>query len=327
MENAGRYRMLRRIGTEPDLLHWLAHDAETRRPLCAVQVEAGEGTDGAVTDALAERCFTRSTALLSPMASAVARTVAVVRKGRSLCLVEERPPGCHLADFLSRHRPSGPEIAGIALALLGVLSDVHAKGFAWGYIAAQQVWVQADLSVVLSGSGVADLVALGWVAQHPSRLRFAPELSPLTDAAPSADMWALGNVMAGMLAGGPNPLPGPATDGDVPAADLDRLLTGRARAFSPLIHGLLRRDTAIRLTEPIVRRALIRVSGRRPAAGYVSDDWAETARRPGAPVPLPPPPDYPPDSPSIARARQDSRGGRHRLRSPLHPVLARLPHW
>ncbi|MEU9735958.1 hypothetical protein [Streptomyces sp. NPDC048002] len=325
MDELSRFQMERVTGNEADLAHWLLRDAATGRELCGVRVTAAASADAGMVGDLAERFFARDLTLEFRQHPGIARTVGVVRKDTSVWLLHERPPGLPVVDLLRHGSLPVPEIAAIALAVLNILSDAHARGFVWGYLAAAQVWVQPDRSVVLSGSGTGDLIGLGWISQQARLLRFAPELSPLADPDPAADMWAVGHIIASLLAGRPQPLVRPGPAADVSCADLDRLLTGQARALAPLVHGLLRRETEIRLTEPIIRRALARLADGWPSWSHmppvVPEDPQSGPTRSTHPWPLlpPQPPEYPPD------VRHPVTRGRHRLPKRARAVIPGRP--
>ncbi|MFF8478926.1 hypothetical protein [Streptomyces sp. NPDC015414] len=231
------------LGEKAGVAQWSAYESGSGRPLYVLQVRIPERADGDI-DRVAVEYLKQSVHLQSAHPDSFPRSVAALRDGAFLWLVEERPPGTHLGELVARGDLSRPKIAEIGLDILEALSRAHAKGVVRGYISARQVWVDETGSVILSGSGFGALLTSGWMFGCSGSPNFAPEVRPLLPLRPSVDMWALGRILNFALVG----------------------LRGDARPFAPLLSGLQKRDADSRISCPMARRFLLRLLRERPRA-------------------------------------------------------------
>ncbi|WP_431990857.1 hypothetical protein [Streptomyces albogriseolus] len=262
-----RVKLIRELGRTAGVSHWLAHDVRDGRSLYALQVSAGTGSGTRRAHQVAVRYLKQSVYLQSVDPARFPASVGAITAGGDVWLVEERPTGRTLGDFVAHNRVSRPEAASIGLALLRTLSLAHSKGIVRGFIAPEQVWIECPGAVTLSGSACGTLLTSGCVRSLPRARHAAPEISSHAPLEPASDMWAFGRILAFLLAGGVHP-------------------SGAAAARDPvvrLVRGLMREEKEARPSATAARRALLRV---------LAEDGRVDASRIGPTIP--PRPAFPP---------------------------------
>ncbi|WP_432587945.1 serine/threonine protein kinase [Streptomyces sp. HD1123-B1] len=169
----------------------------------------------------------------------------------------DRRPLSELLDREGRLEPG--RAAGIGLSLLDVIGAAHLKGITHGDLNPARLLLLPDGEIVLSGFGATGKSASG-PATDPA---FAsPEQVRGDGATPESDLWSLGAILFVMVEGHP------------PHPDWSGLDVTRAGPLTQVIQGLLRADPTARLTEPLIRQALLRaLEHDRPPAETRTTAW------------------------------------------------------
>jgi hypothetical protein len=247
---------------------WHAVDLGTDRAVAVKLLHRHLADDARLVDRLV-RARAELTALWHP---GIARLLDVIVDDGQVALVTDLVPGMDLRTRLARHGPLTPvEAADVGASMAEALGAAHRIGVVHGDIKPSNVVVPPAGAgpAKLTDFAVALLVRAGLrhTEPHlPARYR-APEVTDGAVPAPPSDVYALGVMLADMLAGAPRPS-GPARGAAVedPLTHLRHLASECVRA------DLSRRPTAVRvgrdLREILPRlRALERPNGDRPADG------------------------------------------------------------
>lgn len=263
---AGRYRLLRPIGTGGMGTVWRAHDDMLDRPVAVKEVLLPAGLDDEARQLMRRRTMREARAAARLRHPAIVTIYDVIEHDDQPWIVMELVEGQSLAEALrSRGSLSVAETAGIALRVLDALITAQASGVQHRDVKPANVLLGEHGRIVLTDFGIArnvgdeTLTSAGQLIGSPDFL--APERARgRTAPGLQSDLWSLGAMVYVMVEGRPpfqrnGPLPTlAAVVMDEPPAPR------RAGPLAPLIDGLLIKDPAFRLdadrTRALLQRAL-----------------------------------------------------------------------
>ncbi|MEV8568467.1 serine/threonine-protein kinase [Streptomyces sp. NPDC051322] len=279
---AGRYLLGDRIGRGGMGTVWRAADQLLGREVAVKELnpESGAATASALREA-------RAVAQIKHPQVIVVHDVVV--EDERPYIVMELVVGGSLADRLKDHGPvDAREAAGIGIALLGALRAAHARGVLHRDIKPANVLLEDGGRVVVTDFGIARVAGATTISETGAFIGSpeytSPERMQGGTAGPEADLWSLGALLCAALSG-ESPFHRDSLGGVLHAVVAEEIRPPAAAApLLPVVHGLLARDPAQRLTADEAERLL---------AGYLSTDPAadpEPATVPAqAPVPVPAP--------------------------------------
>ncbi|WP_159044481.1 serine/threonine-protein kinase, partial [Streptomyces sp. NRRL B-24085] len=254
---AGRYRPLDVLHRETNRTCWYGEDVSTERPCLLTEIGLPAGTDEETSLRTAAGVVRMSKTMRLLRPGRIASVVDAVAQEDTLWTVTEPVDGVPLGELLGRQGTfDAARAARIGLELLEVLEAAHAEGITHGELSPGQVFVHHQGTVVVTGFGLAGAT----LAPRLSAPSYAsPEQARDERIGPAADLWALGAILYTLVEGRP-----PFRDRDRPAATLkgvDRLplrAPVRAGPLTPVVQGLLRKNSQERLSRTAVRNALLR---------------------------------------------------------------------
>jgi len=314
-----RYRVLRRIGTGPLTLAYLAQDTAMDRPVTlkvlrpefAAQREAAHRFQQEVQ---------RVADLSHPNLAAVR---AVGSDAETLYLIEEYLPDGSLRDRLDRDGPLPvDEAVDIAIGIAAGLVAYHTQGILHGDLKPLNVMLSEHRSVKVAGGGMSRILSFANLEgetylREPAAFLTPEEVAgqPLT---PASDIYALGITLYEMLTGRPPSLAETASETafmhlhqDVPA-----IQERNPQVTSPLtriVHKMLSRDPHQRYaTAQQVHQILLRHRRQRPDPDPLTGRVGAYTEHPqvtrGAEIAVQPATDSAPSLPAL-RAGQGSEQG------------------
>ncbi|MEU6406624.1 serine/threonine-protein kinase [Streptomyces sp. NPDC046985] len=254
---AGRYRPLRVVHCDTNLLRWYGEDVVGRRPRLLTRI--GLPADAAAPAAarlIADRVLRTPETVGRLRPGRVAALVDAVTEDGALWTVSEWIDAPSLAELIAEDGPlTCARTARIGLELLDVLDAAHAEGVTHGELGPAQVFVPDRGGLVVSGFGLAGAT----LAPRLTAPSFAsPEQARDERVGPAADLWALGALLYAMVEGRP-----PFSDRGRAEATLravDRLplrAPVRCGPLAPAVEGLLRKDSLERMARAAVRDTLL----------------------------------------------------------------------
>ncbi|MFI6319170.1 protein kinase [Nonomuraea sp. NPDC050556] len=297
----GRYRLLCTIGRGGMGTVWQAHDEVLGRDVAVKEVLPPPDQERSTFSA---RTFREARAAGRVAHPAVAAVYDVVEEHGHPWIVMQLVPSTTLGAMV---RESGPlpqlRVAEIGLRVLEALGAAHAAGVLHRDVKPDNVLMADDGRVVLTDFGIAttddDTMATGTGVLVGTPSYIAPERAAGRPAEPATDLWSLGVTLYFALEGH---VP---FHRDNPLATLHAILhadpapMARAGQLAPVVHGLLAKDPAARMS-PAEAQARLRA--------IVTDSAPEPTGPHPAPAPtspIPRPPSGPPPGPR--------RGGRRAL--------------
>ncbi|MCW2859554.1 MAG: hypothetical protein JWP48_1262 [Actinoallomurus sp.] len=359
---AGQYLLIEQVGRGGFAVVWRARDERLQRDVAAKQLFLSPHFTEEQRREHRARTFREARSAARLTHPGVVTVHDVVEHDDVPWIIMEFVHGRTLGQIVRTEGPLGPaRTARIGLRLLDALRAAHAAGVLHRDVKPSNVIV-GDRRVVLGDFGIAhiegedEITESGVVMGAPSYT--APERARGEPALPASDLWSLGATLFYAVEGrrafcGPNA-----------NATFHAILTSeaaplhRAGPLAPVIEGLLRKDTADRMSADEAAELLSTAAGTYAQAPlpqsdrpppYGREHWGETTRptcdvpsaapasrgRPLAPLVHPPtdPPDVPSRRPAAALRRPvsaaTSRGGTGRgpRRRPAHvprrrPVVA-----
>jgi serine/threonine protein kinase len=277
---AGRYLLVRSIGSGGMGVVWLAHDRLLDREVAVKEVTFPETVPQHERDSLRARVLREARAaarLNHPGAITIYDVLA--EHGRAFIVMEliEAP---NLADLVNRQGPLPFEqVARIGLQIASTLDAAHRAGVVHRDVKPANVMVGDDGSLWLGDFGIAHvegdprLTASGMIVGSPWYM--APEQAHGGEIGPATDLWGLGATMYYAVEG-QAPFERPSTLAALAAvANEPPRPPQRAGTLAPVLMSLLAKDPAAR---PSLRRVRIRL------AQVADASRATTADRPPAPV-------------------------------------------
>ncbi|MFD5450339.1 serine/threonine-protein kinase [Streptomyces sp. NPDC003470] len=262
---AGRYRLVEVLHRETNRVCWSGEEAGSGRPFLVTQVGLPEdpAAESArrVTGRVVRTCET--VRLLRP--DRVAAVVEAVVEHGALWTVTEWVGGTPLSELVAGQGALGhARAARIGLELLDVLEAAHVQGVTHGELSPGQVFVSEEGSIVVTGFGLAG-ATLAPRLTAPSYA--SPEQARDERIGPAADLWSLGAILYTMVEGRPAFRDRGRAEATLKGVDrLPLRAPVRAGPLTPVVQGLLRRNSRERPGRPAVREALARVAADGPEA-------------------------------------------------------------
>lgn len=205
---AGRYRLVRRVGTGAMGVVWEGHDERLNRPVAIKRLLLRPGAAQAKSADAVARCL-REGRIAARLHHPNAITVFdVVDEDGVPNLVMEFVPARSLATVIAEDGPLPPaEVAAIGAQVAGALAAAHGEGIVHRDLTPANVLLGEDGSAKLTDFGIsraADDVAVtktGLVAGTPAYL--APEVAHGADPTAASDVFSLGATLYAAVEGEP----------------------------------------------------------------------------------------------------------------------------
>ena len=292
---AGRYRLVKHLGSGGMGHVWLAHDELLRRQVAVKEVFPPAGVSDDERDMLHERTLREARTAARLNHPNVVAVYDVVEDDGRPWIIMELVRARSLREMVDGSGPLDPRAAArIGLQLLGALQSAHQIGVMHRDVKPGNVLIGTEGRVVLADFGIARAeggpatTTSGIVVGSPPYI--APERARGERGGPASDLWSLGATLYAAVEGRPpydraGVLP---TLMAVVSEDPDP--PRRAGALWPVISGLLAADPSRRLSSDAAERMLRQVAarnapGHRPArhrsARHRSDARRRAAHRPG----------------------------------------------
>ena len=271
---AGRYRLVKVLGTGGMGTVWLAHDDLLHRQVAVKEVLPPSVMTESGREILRQRTLREARTAARLNHPNVVTIFDVVNDGGQPWIVMELVSARSLRDIVKEDGPLTPrQTAAVAVQVLAALRAAHALGIVHRDVKPGNVLIQADGRAVLADFGIArgqdssTTTTSGVIVGSPSYI--APERARGERGGPESDLWSLGATIYSAVEGRPPYERGGAL------ATLTALVTedpdppSRCGPLWPVISGLLRRDPARRLGPADAERMLRSIAE--------ADDGAETA--------------------------------------------------
>ncbi|HEX4818266.1 MAG TPA: serine/threonine-protein kinase [Nonomuraea sp.] len=249
----GRYRLLRTIGKGGMGKVWQAHDEVLGRDVAVKEVLPPPEMTGPEREEFSVRTFREARAAGRVAHPSVATVYDVLEERGHPWIVMQLVRSRTLGDAIRERGPmSPPEVATVGLQLLEALRAAHAAGVLHRDVKPDNVLLADDGRAVLTDFGIAttedeaSVTRTGILIGTPAFM--APERAAGGSARPASDLWSLG-VTLYMAVEGHSPFQRDnalATLGAVMHAEPEPL--ARSGVLAPVLHGLLRKDPAERMT-------------------------------------------------------------------------------
>ncbi|MDG4828567.1 serine/threonine-protein kinase [Solwaraspora sp. WMMD1047] len=258
---AGRYRLLRMVGSGGMGQVWLARDELLHRDVAVKEILPPGWLAESEREHLRDRTMREARTAARLTHPNVVRIYDVVTDGGSPWIVMEYVPSRSLHDVIESDGPMPPRrVAELGLALLDALRAAHGAGVLHRDVKPHNVLIADDGRVMLTDFGLATfdgdggLTRPGMVLGSPQYV--APERVADGISTPEGDLWSLGASLYAAVEGR-----SPYARSN-PVATLAALATAppdpapNAGPLAPLLAGLLRRDPGHRLTSAEADRML-----------------------------------------------------------------------
>ncbi|WP_327583148.1 serine/threonine protein kinase [Nonomuraea sp. NBC_00507] len=257
----GRYRLLRTIGKGGMGTVWQAHDEVLGRDVAVKEVLPPPDLSGPEREVFSVRTFREARAAGRVAHPGVATVYDVIEERGHPWIVMQLVRSHTLGELIREEGPMAPlEAANLGLQLLEALRAAHAAGVLHRDVKPDNVLLSEDGRAVLTDFGIATtedeapVTRTGVLIGTPAFM--APERAAGGSARPASDLWSLG-VTLYMAVEGHSPFQRDnalATLGAVMHAEPEPL--ARAGVLAPVLHGLLRKDPAERMTLEEAERRL-----------------------------------------------------------------------
>jgi eukaryotic-like serine/threonine-protein kinase len=198
-ELAGRYRVVRHLGTGGMASVWLAEDGVLGREVAVKRVHAAPDSESG-------RRIVREARLGATLShAALVPVFDIVPDGDALLLVMEYVAGETLADALKRGPMSPPRALAVLRPLADALDYAHSKGVVHRDVKPANILLRGDGAVKLADLGVATSEEVTQITRTGGLLGtvayMAPEQFEPGPVTPAVDVYALASVAFEMLAG------------------------------------------------------------------------------------------------------------------------------
>ncbi len=205
---AGRYRLVRPIGTGAMGMVWQGHDERLQRPVAVKKLMLRPGLGAGEASEKVARCL-REGRIAARLQHPNAITVFdVVDDDGVPHLVMEYLPSRSLATVIAEDGPLPPgEVALIGAQVAAALTAAHAAGIVHRDITPANVLLGEDGTAKLTDFGISRAVddtvvtRTGMVAGTPAYL--APEVALGADPTPASDVFSLGSTLYAAVEGEP----------------------------------------------------------------------------------------------------------------------------
>ncbi|MEV4515730.1 serine/threonine-protein kinase [Dactylosporangium sp. NPDC049525] len=260
---AGRYRLLRVIGTGGMSRVWLARDEILAREVAVKEVLAMPGLPPGQADLWA-RTIAEGRAAARLAHPNVVRVYDVLFTGGRPWIVMEYVPSRSLEDVVRKDGPLEPDVAArVGLAVLDGLAAAHRAGVLHRDVKPPNVLITDDGRVLLGDFGIAvlhDEVDGPETLLIASPSYVAPERVRDHVSSVETDLWSFGATVYWCVEGRPPYARGTTAEVLAALATSPPDPVERAGPLREVLEGLLRRDPAERLTAQQARAMLTEVA-------------------------------------------------------------------
>ncbi|NRQ36543.1 protein kinase [Nonomuraea sp. NN258] len=249
----GRYRLVRTIGQGGMGTVWQAHDEVLGRDVAVKEVLPPPDLTGPEREVFTVRTFREARAAGRVAHPGVATVYDVLEEHGHPWIVMQLVRSRTLGEIVRDDGPLPPrQVADLGLQLLEALRAAHAAGVLHRDVKPDNVLIAEDGRAVLTDFGIATtedeapVTRTGVLVGTPAFM--APERAAGGQARPASDLWSLG-VTLYVAVEGHSPFHRPhalATLGAVMHAEPEPL--ARAGVLAPVLHGLMRKDPAERMS-------------------------------------------------------------------------------
>ncbi len=206
---AGRYRIIRRVGTGAMGAVWQAHDEVLHRTVAIKQLLLQPGLDEHEAEDARQRTM-REGRIAARLHHPNAITVfdVVTDDNGQPCLIMEYLPSTSLAQELQKHKTLPPiEVARIGAQIASALKEAHAVGIVHRDIKPGNILLADNGVVKITDFGISratddvTVTKTGMIAGTPAYL--APEVAVGGDPGPESDVFSLGSTLYAASEGQP----------------------------------------------------------------------------------------------------------------------------
>ncbi|WP_197320714.1 serine/threonine-protein kinase [Saccharomonospora sp. NB11] len=206
---AGRYRVIKRIGTGAMGAVWQAHDDVLHRTVAIKQLLLQPGLDENEAEDARQRTM-REGRIAARLHHPNAITVfdVVMDDNGQPCLIMEYLPSTSLAQELQQHKTLPPvEVAKIGAQVAAALKEAHAVGIVHRDIKPGNILLAGNGTVKITDFGISrakddvTVTKTGMIAGTPAYL--APEVAIGGDPGPESDVFSLGSTLYAASEGQP----------------------------------------------------------------------------------------------------------------------------
>jgi eukaryotic-like serine/threonine-protein kinase len=197
---AGRYRLVRRIGSGGMATVWLADDPMLQRHVAVKEVRFASHSDGDSGDTVRARFLREARAAARLNHPHVTTIYDVLQERDAAFIVMELVDAPTLENLVRRAGPLAPSRAvAVGLDVLAALEAAHREGIVHRDVKPGNVMVREDGPAKLTDFGVAALVGhprlttTGLIVGSPAYM--APEQARGEATSPATDLWGLGATL------------------------------------------------------------------------------------------------------------------------------------
>jgi len=276
---AGRYRLVRSLGTGGMGRVWLAVDELLDRDVAVKEIVLQAEPSEAEQTRLHARAISEACAAARVCHHNVVQIHDVMRTDDGMWIVMEYVRGGSLRQMIVERGPLPPtQVALIGLSMLTALDAAHRKGVLHRDVKPSNVLVDPGGRVVLTDFGVATIGDVDADADadivEGAPAYVAPERVLHGRSSVEGDLWSLGATLYAAVEGRP-PFSRPGVADTLSAVATEPPdPVHRAGPLEPVLQGLLCRNPAIRMGSAQARRLLRAVAGENGAAAPQSESRA-----------------------------------------------------
>ncbi|MEV4004242.1 serine/threonine-protein kinase, partial [Actinomadura sp. NPDC049753] len=282
----GRYRLMDPLGRGGMGTVWRAHDERLGRQVAVKELRLPEGLNAEERGAWTARVDreARAAARLRHPGIVTVHDLVTTDDGQPW-IVMELVPGPSLADLLAEHGPLPPDrAAALGLGVLDALRAAHQAGIVHRDIKPANVLLEGD-RVVLTDFGIAAVEGDATLTRSGALLGTPAYMSPEQvrglPAGAESDLWSLGATLHTAVEGRP-PFAGTSPGAVLVAVATEEPAPApNAGPLAPVLHGLMRKSPAERMTLDQAQRTLNSLAP--PPPGQAP--WQPQAGEPAARVP------------------------------------------